>query len=128
MSNNFFNKFRQELGIDLGTANTLIYVKDRGVVINEPSVVAINTRTEQILAVGGEAKEMLGKTPPHIEVTRPLSHGIISDYEVTEKMLRYFIEKIHEEYPSILPSNIEARLLSHSDVWEITGTITEMFG
>jgi len=97
MSSNFFNKFRQELGIDLGTANTLIYVKDRGVVVNEPSVVAINTRTEQILAVGGEAKEMLGKTPPHILTARPLSGGIISDFEVAEKMIKYFIDKVHNE-------------------------------
>jgi len=94
---NIFKKFSKEVGIDLGTANTRIYMKDKGIVINEPSVVAINIRTEQILAVGNEAKNMLGKTPPHIQVTRPLTNGIISDYEVTEKMLRYFIEKIHEE-------------------------------
>jgi len=93
---NFKNKFRLELGIDLGTANTLVYVKNRGIVINEPSVVAVNTRTEQILAVGNEAKEMLGKTPPHIITTRPLSGGIISDFEVTEKMMRYFIDKVNE--------------------------------
>lgn len=89
-------KFRKELGIDLGTANTLVYVKDRGIIINEPSVVAVNTRTEQILAVGHEAKEMLGKTPPHIVTTRPLTGGIISDFEVAEKMLRYFIDKVYE--------------------------------
>lgn len=89
-------KFRQGLGIDLGTANTLVYVQNRGVVINEPSVVAVNTRTEQILAVGNEAKEMLGKTPPHIITTRPLINGIISDFEVTEKMLRYFFDKIND--------------------------------
>lgn len=93
---NFTSKFRLELGIDLGTANTLVYVKNRGIVINEPSVVAVNTRTEQILAVGNEAKEMLGKTPPHIITTRPLSGGIISDFEVTEKMMRYFIDKVNE--------------------------------
>ena len=98
MSNNFFQKFRQELGIDLGTANTLIYVKGRGVVVNEPSVVAVNMRTEQILAVGNEAKEMLGKTPPHILTTRPLSGGIISDFEVAEKMIKYFIDKVHSEH------------------------------
>lgn len=97
MVRNWFNRFRTELGIDLGTANTLVYVKGRGVVINEPSVVAINTRTEQILAVGHQAKEMLGKTPPHIITTRPLSNGIISDFEVAEKMLRYFIDKVQEE-------------------------------
>ncbi|MEK7625679.1 MAG: rod shape-determining protein [Patescibacteria group bacterium] len=94
---NFFGKFRKELGIDLGTANTLVYVKGRGVVINEPSVVAVNTKTEQILAVGHEAKNMLGKTPPHIVTTKPLTHGIISDFEVTEKMLRYFVDKVYED-------------------------------
>ena len=93
----FSNSFRKELGIDLGTANTLIFVKGRGVVINEPSVVAINTKTEQILAVGHEAKDMLGKTPPHIITSRPLTNGIISDFEVTEKMLRYFMEKVYED-------------------------------
>jgi rod shape-determining protein MreB len=97
MARNWFTRFRTELGIDLGTANTLVYVKGRGVVINEPSVVAVNTRTEQILAVGHEAKEMLGKTPPHIVTTRPLTNGIISDFEVAEKMLRYFIDKVQEE-------------------------------
>lgn len=97
MFNRFFRKLRKEIGIDLGTANTLVYVKERGIVINEPSVVAINTKTEQILAVGHEAKDMLGKTPPHIITTRPLTNGIISDFEVAEKMLRYFIDKVYEE-------------------------------
>ncbi len=96
MLNNFFNRFRKDLGIDLGTANTLIYVKGKGIIINEPSVVSVNTRTEQILAVGNEAKEMLGKTPPHIITSRPLTGGIISDFEVTEKMLAHFIDKINE--------------------------------
>ncbi len=96
MLNKFFKNFRIELGIDLGTANTLVYVKGRGIVINEPSIVAINTRTEQILALGSEAKEMLGKTPVHIITARPLNSGIISDFEVAEKMLRYFIEKVYE--------------------------------
>lgn len=102
MLKNFFNKFSKEIGIDLGTSKTMVYVKGKGIVIDEPSVVAVNTRTEQILAVGNEAKNMLGKTPPHIEVTKPLSGGIISDYEVAEKMLRYFIEKVHEEGLGIL--------------------------
>ena len=77
----------RDIGIDLGTANTLVYVKGRGIVINEPSVVAVNTRTDQILAVGREAEKMIGKTPPHIVAARPLVDGIISDFEVTEKML-----------------------------------------
>lgn len=103
MVHNWLTRFRKELGIDLGTANTLVYVKGRGIVINEPSVVAVNTRTEHILAVGHEAKEMLGKTPPHIITTRPLTAGIISDFEVAEKMLRYFIDKIYEDTgPSFL--------------------------
>lgn len=102
MLSNFFSKFTKELGIDLGTANTLVYVKGKGIIINEPSVVAVNTRTEQILAVGNEAKNMLGKTPSHIIVTRPLTNGVISDYEVTEKMLKYFIDKIYEGGVSII--------------------------
>lgn len=89
-------KFNKRIGIDLGTANTLVYVREKGIVINEPSVIAINLRTEQILAVGHEAKMMLGKTPPYITVTRPLTNGIISDFEVTEKMIKYFINKITE--------------------------------
>ncbi|MFA7653612.1 MAG: rod shape-determining protein [Candidatus Magasanikbacteria bacterium] len=97
MLKKFGSRFRKEIAIDLGTANTLFYVKGRGIVINEPSVVAVNMRTEQILAVGNEAKDMLGKTPPHIATTRPLTSGIISDFEVTEKMLRYFIGKVFEE-------------------------------
>ena len=93
----FSQKFSKDIGIDLGTANTLFYVPEKGIVINEPTVVAINNKTQQILAVGHEAKNMLGKTPPHIDVTRPLSNGIISDYEVAEKMMKFFIDKIHEE-------------------------------
>lgn len=97
MLSNVSNKFRKELGIDLGTANTLIYVKGRGIIINEPSIVAVNTRTEQILAVGQEARNMLGKTPLHIITPRPLNAGIIADFEIAEKMLRYFIDKVYEE-------------------------------
>lgn len=100
MFSQLLNRFRKDLGVDLGTANTLVYVKGRGIVINEPSVVAVNTRTEQVLAVGNEAKEMLGKTPPHIITTRPLSGGIISDFEVTEKMMTYFVDKVHEDSSS----------------------------
>jgi len=90
----FLRRFGRDIGIDLGTANTLVYVRERGIVVNEPSVVAVNTRTGQIIAVGEDAKKMVGKTPAHITATRPLVHGIISDFEVTEKMLRYFIEKV----------------------------------
>ncbi|MFA5133627.1 MAG: rod shape-determining protein [Patescibacteria group bacterium] len=103
MLKSFFGRFSKDLGIDLGTSNTVIYVKDRGIIINEPSIVAINKKTEQILAVGREAREMVGKTPPHIEICRPLLKGIISDFEVTEKMLRFFIDKVHEGGFNIMP-------------------------
>lgn len=97
-----FKKFSQDLGIDLGTANTLVYVKGKGIVINEPSVVAINQRTKQILAIGAEAQRMVGRTPLHIVATRPLVDGVISDFEVTEAMLRYFIDKVHNQTYSFL--------------------------
>src|SRR3989344_4976820 len=85
--------FNSDIAIDLGTTNTLVYVRGRGVVINEPPVVAINDKTHQVVAVGKEAKTMLGKTPAHIRVVRPLSHGVISDFEVTEELLTYLINK-----------------------------------
>ncbi|MDP1707138.1 MAG: rod shape-determining protein [bacterium] len=85
--------FSNDIAIDLGTTNTLVYVRGRGVVINEPSVVAVNDKTHQVVAVGKEAKIMLGKTPSHIRVVRPLSHGVISDFEVTEELLTYLINK-----------------------------------
>ncbi|MEK7083860.1 MAG: rod shape-determining protein [Patescibacteria group bacterium] len=91
-----FGTFHHEIAIDLGTANTLLYVKEKGIVINEPTVVAINTKTSRVVAVGNEAKDMLGKTPSYITVTRPLTKGVISDYEVVEKMLKYFLEKVQQ--------------------------------
>lgn len=97
-----FKRFSQDLGIDLGTANTLVYVKGKGIVINEPSVVAVNQRTKQILAIGTEAQRMVGRTPTHIVATRPLVDGVISDFEVTEAMLRYFIDKVHNQTYSFL--------------------------
>jgi rod shape-determining protein MreB len=90
----FFKKFSHDIGIDLGTANTLVYVSGKGIVINEPSVVAMNTRTKQILAIGNEAKSMVGRTPSHIVAIRPLVDGVISDFEITEQMLKYFINKV----------------------------------
>ena len=99
----FLGYFTKQLGIDLGTANTLVYVKGRGIVVNESSVVAINRRNGQVLAVGEEARSMVGKTPPHIQVTRPLSRGIIADFEVTEKMLRYFFQKVHDDSAMAIP-------------------------
>lgn len=85
--------FSNDIAIDLGTANTLVYVRGRGVVLNEPSVVAVNDKTHQVVAVGKEAKTMLGKTPAHVRVVRPLEHGVISDFEVTEELLNYLINK-----------------------------------
>ena len=85
--------FSNDIAIDLGTTNTLVYVRGRGVVLNEPSVVAVNDKTNQIVAVGKGAKTMLGKTPKHIRVVRPLAHGVISDFEVTEELLTYLINK-----------------------------------
>lgn len=103
MLNKLLGRFSKDLGIDLGTSNTLVYSKDGGIVINEPSIVAVNTRTDQILSVGKDAKDMLGKTPPHIQITKPLSKGVISDFEVTEKMLKYFIDKVHDESFTFVP-------------------------
>lgn len=93
----------QDIGIDLGTAYSLVYVRGRGVVINEPSVVAINKKTKQILAIGEEAKKMVGRTPSHIVAIRPLVDGVVSDFEVTEAMLKYFIEKVHKTRFSLVP-------------------------
>ncbi len=85
----------RDMAVDLGTANTLVYVRGRGIVLNEPSVVAVNTATGAILAVGAEAKRMIGRTPSHIRAVRPLKDGVIADFDITEKMLRYFIQKVH---------------------------------
>lgn len=92
-----------DIGIDLGTANTLVYVRSKGVVLNEPSVVAINQKTKQVLAIGDEARQMVGRTPSYIVATRPLSDGVISDFEVTEQMLKYFISKTQTSKFSISP-------------------------
>ena len=86
-----------DIGIDLGTANVLIYVSEKGIVLEEPSVVAIDNNLNTVLAVGEEAKRMIGRTPSHIDVIRPLKDGVISNYEITEKMLSHFIEKIVEK-------------------------------
>lgn len=96
MLNKLFSHFFQDIAIDLGTATTLVYLRGRGIVIFEPSVVAINQKTGQVLAIGDEAKKMVGRTPAHIVATRPLVNGVISDFEVTEQMLRYFIEKVQQ--------------------------------
>ncbi|MDR2870526.1 MAG: rod shape-determining protein, partial [Deferribacteraceae bacterium] len=95
--------FSIDVAIDLGTANTLVYVKGKGVVCSEPSVVAINNDTNEILAVGSEAKSMLGRTPAKIVAIRPMKDGVISNFDVTEKMLRYFIMKVHSRRPLVRP-------------------------
>src|SRR5678810_455627 len=91
----FFSLFSSDLAIDLGTANTLVYAKGRGIVVNEPSIVAINKITNRVEAVGTEAKDMLGRTPGNIVAIRPMKDGVIADFEVTEKMLDHFIKKAH---------------------------------
>lgn len=93
----FRNFVSNDIGIDLGTANTLVYVPGKGVIINEPSVVALNTKTGQVVAVGTEAKQMLGRTPAHVSAVRPLVDGVISDFEVTEEMLSYLIKKAEKD-------------------------------
>ena len=103
MFSKLFGLFSKDLGIDLGTANTLVYIKDKGIYISEPSVVAINQKTGQILSVGEEAKKMLGRTPAHISVIRPLVNGVISDFEVTETMLRDFIGRAHQDMKVVMP-------------------------
>ncbi len=90
-----------DVGIDLGTANTLVTVRNRGIVISEPSVVAMDTRTKRVLAIGAEAKRMVGRTPANIVAIRPLRDGVISDFDVTEQMIRYFINKVHDRYARI---------------------------
>ena len=96
MFNKLLHFVAEDIAIDLGTANSRVYVRGRGIVITEPSVVAVNQKTGQILAIGEEAKKMVGRTPAYIVATRPLVSGVVSNFEVTEQMLRYFIEKAHK--------------------------------
>src|SRR3990170_3569953 len=102
MVERFFGLFSHDIGIDLGTANTLVYVRGKGILIREPSVVAIHKKTREVLAVGAEAKRMLGKTPQTIEAIRPLKDGVISDFYVAEKMIEHFIKAVHD-VPSRFP-------------------------
>ncbi len=95
--------FSNDIGIDLGTATTLVYVKGQGVVLCEPSVVAIDRNTNQVLAVGEEAKRMIGRTPGNIVAIRPMKDGVIADFDITEAMLRYFIRKVHRRRPFVTP-------------------------
>jgi rod shape-determining protein MreB len=104
--NAFLSSLSTDIGIDLGTANILVYVKGKGIVINEPTIVAINKKTGQLVAVGNDAKTMLGRTPAHIEVIRPLSNGVISDFEVTEEMLSYLIAKVRQGTRSLIAPRV----------------------
>ncbi|MCF6312052.1 MAG: rod shape-determining protein [Verrucomicrobiales bacterium] len=103
MFGKLFGLFSSDIGIDLGTANTLVYVKDHGIVLREPSVVAVKAGTNQVLAVGDDAKRMLGRTPGNIVAIRPLKDGVIADFEVTEAMLRHFIRKVHNRRGMVHP-------------------------
>ena len=104
--NNALNMFSNDIGIDLGTANTLVYVKGRGIVINEPSMVAMNQKTGSVVAVGREAKDMMGRTPPHIIAVQPVVDGVISDFEVTSEMLSYLIGKAQAGHAKMLGPRI----------------------
>lgn len=95
-----------DMAIDLGTANTLVYVKGKGIILNEPTIVAINKKTGQMVAVGNDAKAMLGRTPSHIEVVRPLVDGVISDFEVTEEMLSYLINKVRADVRTLIAPRV----------------------
>ncbi|MBC7196117.1 MAG: rod shape-determining protein, partial [Deferribacterales bacterium] len=103
MFNKVFDMLSNDLAIDLGTANILIYIKGKGIVCSEPSVVAINNDTKEVLAVGSEAKSMLGRTPANIVAIRPMKDGVIANFEVTEKMLRYFIQKVNKRKSIVRP-------------------------
>ena len=108
MTSNLFGYFSNDIGIDLGTANTLVYVKDKGIVLREPSVVAISTSSRKVLAVGEEAKRMLGRTPGNIQAIRPMKDGVIADFDITEAMLRYFIRKVRSNSFHLAPRVIIA--------------------
>ena len=103
MLNSFYGMFSSDIGIDLGTANTLVYVRGQGIVLDEPSVVAVQASTGKVVAVGREAKRMLGRTPGDIIAIRPMKDGVIADFETTEKMIRYFIMKVHKRKSLVRP-------------------------
>ncbi|MBI5209226.1 MAG: rod shape-determining protein [Elusimicrobia bacterium] len=98
-----FSLFSNDMGIDLGTANTLVYVKNQGIVLREPSVVAIDRESRRVLAIGAEAKRMLGRTPASIIAVRPLRNGVIADFEITQEMIKYFIRKVHNRRSLLHP-------------------------
>src|SRR6266705_1844738 len=125
MFGKFLNYFSTDIGIDLGTANTLVYVRDHGIVLREPSVVAIQAGTSHVLAVGEEAKRMLGRTPGNIFAIRPMKDGVIADFEVTEAMLRYFIQKAHQRRTLVRPRVIVC-VPSGNMIVDIGGGTTEV--
>jgi rod shape-determining protein MreB len=92
----FFGAFSRDIGMDLGTANTLVHVRGRGIVISEPSIVAVDAKTRKVLEIGAEAKRMLGRTPASIDIVRPLRDGVVSDFDVTEQMIKYFVQRVHD--------------------------------
>ncbi|PJA80506.1 MAG: rod shape-determining protein, partial [Nitrospirae bacterium CG_4_9_14_3_um_filter_51_5] len=93
--NYLISHFSQDMAIDLGTSSTLIYIKGKGIVLNEPSVVTVETNSKKLLAVGEEAKRMIGRTPGNLTAIRPMREGVIADFDMTERMLRHFIQKVH---------------------------------
>ncbi len=99
----FFNNMSEDMGIDLGTANTLVHCKGKGIIIREPSVVAVETETNEVLAIGAEAKSMIGRTPGSIVAIRPMKDGVIADYEITQSMLKYFIKQAMGNHPFVRP-------------------------
>ena len=96
MFDSIFSLFSHDLGIDLGTANTLVFIKGKGIAIREPSIVARHNKSKQIISIGSEAKKMMGKTPSTISVIRPLEHGVISDFDAASYLISYYIKKVHE--------------------------------
>lgn len=106
MFKKFFNIFSYDIGVDLGTANTLVYLRGHGIIINEPSVVAVNQKTDRVVAIGNDAKQMVGRTPAHIVAVRPLVEGVISDFEVTEEMLAYLFNKARKISKKIIPPRV----------------------
>jgi len=112
-----FGFFSSDLAIDLGTANTLVYAKGRGIVVNEPSIVALDRNSKKVLAVGHEAKEMLGRTPADIVAVKPMKDGVIADFDVTEVMLKYFIKEAHSRTTSSAPVSLSA-FLRKSHRWK----------
>ena len=101
-----FSIFSNDMAIDLGTANTVVYARNKGILLNEPSVVAVRANTDQVLAAGREAKEMLGKTPENIIAVRPMRDGVIANFKLTESMLRHFIRVVHNDRRTLVRPRI----------------------